>query len=91
MPAANKIMPMDIESMLLAALSMVTSGLIWAVKALYGRLLKAEATVEGLRQELEKLERENGSSSAKVAMYERCHRRQDCPFHAVPASPHAPQ
>lgn len=71
---------MDIESMLLAALSMVTSGLIWAVKALYARLLKAEETVEGLRQELEKLERENGSSSAKVAMYERCPKGGECPF-----------
>lgn len=71
---------MTLEQALFAALSTVTGGLVWAVQALYSRLLKAEQTVEDLRQEMERLERENGSNAAKVSMYERCPKRVECPF-----------
>jgi hypothetical protein len=47
---------------------------------MYARLLKAEETVESLRQEMERLERENGHNAAKVLMFERCPMRSDCPF-----------
>jgi hypothetical protein len=50
---------------------------------MYARLLKAEETVEELRQEMERLERENGQNSAKVSMFERCPKRQDCPFNTL--------
>lgn len=71
---------MTLESALLTALSAVTTALCWVVKLMYARLLKAEETVESLRQEMEKLERENGHNEAKVLMFERCPRRLDCPF-----------
>jgi cell division protein FtsB len=71
---------MTLESALLAALSAVTTALCWAVKLMYARLIKAEETVEELRQEMERLERENGHNAAKVSMFERCPKRQDCPF-----------
>jgi cell division protein FtsB len=74
---------MTLESALLAALSAVTTALCWVVKLMYARLLKAEETVEELRQEMERLERENGQNSAKVSMFERCPKRQDCPFNAL--------
>ncbi len=71
---------MTLETALLAALSGVTSALVWAVRLLYVRLETAEQTVEKLRQEMEKLERENGEKSAQVAMFSRCPKRADCPF-----------
>lgn len=70
---------MTLETALLAALSAVTTALCWSVKALYERLTKAESTVEALRVEMEKLERENGEQAARVKMYERCS-RDGCPF-----------
>lgn len=71
---------MTLETALLAALSGVTSALCWIVKLMYTRLVKAENTVEELRTELERLERENGGNAAKVSMFERCPKRQECPF-----------
>ena len=71
---------MSIETALLAALSAVTSALCWAVKVLYARLLKAEATVELLRIAHEQLQREHGEAEGKVGMYQQCPRKQDCPF-----------
>jgi predicted RNase H-like nuclease (RuvC/YqgF family) len=50
---------------------------------MYARLVKAEETVEELRQEMERLERENGQNSAKVSMFERCPKRTECPFNAL--------
>jgi hypothetical protein len=81
--AADLLFTMTLESALLAALSAVTTALCWVVKLMYARLLKAEETVEELRQEMERLERENGQNSAKVSMFERCPKRQDCPFNAL--------
>jgi len=74
---------MTLESALLAALSSVTGALCWVVKLMYARLVKAEETVEELRQEMERLERENGQNSAKVSMFERCPKRLECPFNAM--------
>jgi hypothetical protein len=71
---------MTLETALLAALSAVTSALVWAVNILYSRLQKAENTVEELRKILESLQRENGEQAAKVEMFERCPRRSECPF-----------
>lgn len=79
---------MTVEEALLTALSGVTGALCWVVSLMYARLVKAEATLELLRIEHEKLEAENGRNSAKVSMYERCPRRADCPFsvHSTPPS-----
>ena len=74
---------MTLESALLAALSGVTGALCWVVKLMYARLVKAEETVEELRQEMERLERENGQNSAKVSMFERCPKRLECPFNSL--------
>ena len=74
---------MTLESALLTALSAVTTALCWVVKLMYARLVKAEQTVEELRQEMERLERENGQNSAKVSMFERCPKGTECPFNAM--------
>ncbi len=72
---------MTLEAGLLSALSVVSTALVWAVTRLYERLLKAEQTVENLRIEMERLERENGEKSAKVEMFNRCPKMAECPFH----------
>lgn len=72
---------MTLENYLLAALSSVTSALCWAVKVLYDRLTKAEATVEQLRTELKRLEHENGRHSATVEIFRRCPQKANCPFY----------
>lgn len=78
---------MTLETALLAALSAVTSALVWAVQILYARLQKAESTVEELRQMIEGLNRENGEHAAKVEMFERCPKRLDCPFSLARTAP----
>jgi len=69
------------ETALLTALSAVTTGLVWAVQQLYARLVKAEKEVEELRDEVAKLEHENGRSSAMVEIFRRCPQRNACPFY----------
>jgi cell division protein FtsB len=73
-------MELTLETALLTALSAVTGGLVYLAKAFYARLLKAEEVIEELRQEMERLERENGRHSAKVEMYEQCPQKNACPF-----------
>lgn len=70
---------MTIETALLSALSAVTGSLLFLARAFYSRLLSAEETIEELRKEMERLERENGSNAAKVSMFERC-TQKECPF-----------
>jgi cell division protein FtsB len=77
-------MDLTLQTALLTALSAVTGGLVYLAKAFYSRLIRAEETIEELRQEMEKLERENGRHSAKVEMYEQCPQRQACPFFREP-------
>jgi len=77
---------MTLENALLAALSAVTTALCWAVRILYGRLLKAEETVETLRLAHEELQHEHGEAAGKVGMYQRCPRKQECPFFTTSAA-----
>jgi cell division protein FtsB len=74
-------MDLTLESALLAALSAVTGSLVYLARAFYSRLIRAEHTIEELRQEMERLERENGRHSAQVEMYERCPQKASCPFY----------
>ena len=77
---------MTLETALLSALSAVTTALCWAVKVLYARLLKAEATVEVLRMAHEQLQREHGEAEGKVGMYQQCPRKKECPFFSSAAT-----
>lgn len=75
-----------LESALLAALSAVTTGLIWAVNQLYSRLLIAEKEVKECKDELEDLQHKLGRAETKVEMFEQCPKKHtgDCPFYSKP-------
>lgn len=79
---------MTLETALLSALSVVTTALGAAVRLIMARLEKSESTVEVLRVKVEELERNNGSMSAQVEMFERCPKRVECPFFQHPTTPH---
>jgi cell division protein FtsL len=70
---------MTLENALLAALSAVTSGLVYVARLLWVKQEQCEKDRYSLREEIEELKLEHGVATGRLSLMQRCPMK-NCPY-----------